>query len=96
MNQQEKPRMTNKEALKDVWKYYMTAAAGIVLILVSQKLEGMLSTILVALGAVLFFGGFLIVLYFDRKARKKALAEIRAEAEANNLKEERRSKKRRK
>ena len=96
MNQQEKPRMTNKEALKDVWKYYMTAAAGIVLILVSQKLEGTLSSVLVALGAALFFGGFLIVLYFDRKARKKALEEIRTEAAANNLKEERRSKKCRK
>ena len=96
MNQQQKPQMTNKEALKDVWKYYVITAIGIALILVSQKLEGTLSTVLVTVGAVLFFGGFIIVLYFDRKARKKAMEEIRAEAAANNLKEERRSKKRRK
>ena len=96
MNEQKKTQTSNKEALKDVWKYYMTAAAGVVMILASQKVEGVLSSVLVTLGAVLFFGGFLIVLYFDRKARKKALAEIRTEAAANNLKEERRSKKRRK
>ena len=96
MNEQKKTQTSNKEALKDVWKYYMTAAAGVVMILASQKVEGVLSSVLVTLGAVLFFGGFLIVLYFDRKARKKALEEIRAEAVANNLKEERKSKKRRK
>ena len=96
MNEQQKPQMTNKEALKDVWRYYVTAAAGIAMILLSQKVEGTLSAVLVTVGAVLFFGGFLIVLYFDRKAKKKAMEEIRAEAAANNLKEERRSKKRRK
>ena len=95
MNEQKK-QMSNKEALKSVWKYYMTAAAGVAMILVSQKVEGVLSTVLVTAGAILFFGGFLVVLYFDRKARKKALEEIRAEAVANNLKEERKSKKRRK
>ena len=96
MNEQKKNQTSNKEALKDVWKYYMTAIVGVVMILASQKVEGTLPSVLVTLGAVLFFGGFLIVLYFDRKARKKALEEIRAEAVANNLKEERKSKKRRK
>ena len=40
--------------------------------------------------------GVFIVLYWDRKAKQKAMDEIRAEAQAQNLKEERKSKKRRK
>lgn len=96
MTQEERERQSNKEALKAVWKYYMMAFAGIGLIFAARYLSGTIGTVLNVVGAVLFFAGVFIVLYWDRKAKQKAMAEIRAEAEANNLKEERKSKKRRK
>ena len=96
MTQEERERQSNKEALKAVWKYYMMAFAGIGLIFVARYLTGTIGTVLNVVGAVLFFVGVFIVLYWDRKAKQKAMDEIRAEAQAQNLKEERKSKKRRK
>ena len=96
MTQEERERQSNKEALKAVWKYYMMAFAGIGLIFVARYLTGAIGTVLNVVGAVLFFAGVFIVLYWDRKAKQKAMDEIRAEAQAQNLKEERKSKKRRK
>ena len=96
MTQEERERHSNKEALKAVWKYYMMAFAGIGLIFVARYLTGTIGTVLNVVGAVLFFAGVFIVLYWDRKAKQKAMDEIRAEAQAQNLKEERKSKKRRK
>ena len=96
MTQEERERQSNKEALKAVWKYYMMAFAGIGLIFLARYFPGTFGTVLNVVGAVLFFSGVFIVLYWDRKAKQKAMDEIRAEAQAENLKEERRSKKRRK
>lgn len=96
MTQEERERQSNKEALKEVWKYYMTAFAGIGLLFLARYLPNPLDTVLYVVGALLFFGGVFIVLYWDHKAKKKAMAEIRAQAEADELKEKRRSKKRRK
>ena len=96
MTKEEREHQSNKEALKDVWKYYMTAFAGIGLLFLARYLPNPLDTVLYVAGALLFFGGVFIVLYWDRKAKQKAMAEIRAEAEAEKLKEERKSKKRRK
>lgn len=96
MTQEERERQSNKEALQAVWKYYLMAFVGIGLIFAARYLSGTIGTVLNVVGAVLFFAGVFIVLYWDRKAKQKAMDEIRAEAEAEKLKEERKSKKRRK
>ena len=76
MTQEERERQSNKEALKAVWKYYMMAFAGIGLIFVARYLTGTIGTVLNVVGAVLFFAGVFIVLYWDRKAKQKAMDEI--------------------
>ena len=92
MTQEERERQSNKEALKAVWKYYMMAFAGIGLIFVARYLSGTFGAVLNVVGAVLFFAGVFIVLYWDRKAKQKAMDKIHAEAQAQNLKEERKHK----
>ena len=61
-----------RENIKFVWKYYVLAFAGLGLIWLSQKVTGPLSTVLSAVGAVCFFVGVFLTLYWDRK-RKQAL-----------------------
>ncbi len=60
-----------RENLKEVWKFYVLAFAGLGLIWLGRKSTGTLSTICMAVGAVAFFIGLLLTLYWDRK-RKKA------------------------
>ena len=61
-----------RENLKFVWKYYVLAFAGLGLIWLSQKVQAPLSTVMSVLGAICFFVGVFLTLYWDRK-RKKAL-----------------------
>jgi len=61
-----------RENIKFVWKYYVLAFAGLGLIWLSQKVTAPLSTVLSAVGAVCFFVGVFLTLYWDRK-RKQAL-----------------------
>lgn len=67
----EKP---GRENIPFVWKYYVAAFAGLGLVWLSQKVSGVLSTVCVTVGAVLFLAGVFLTLYWDRK-RKRAEAE---------------------
>ena len=96
MTQEERERQSNKEALKDVWKYYMIAFAGIAILWLASYVPNPLDTVLYVVGALMFFGGVFIVLYWDRKAKQKAMEQIRAEAAAEEVKAQRRSRRRRK
>ena len=61
-----------RENIQFVWKYYVLAFAGLGLIWLSQKVQAPLSTVMTAVGAVCFFVGVFLTLYWDRK-RKQAL-----------------------
>lgn len=86
MTQEERERQSNKEALKAVWKYYLMAFIGIGLIFAARYLPDPVNSVVNVVGALLFFAGVFIVLYWDRKAKQKAMEEIRAEAEAEKSK----------
>lgn len=72
---EEQEKQINRENLKAVWKYYLIAFVGLGLIWLAQKVTGTLSTVLTAVGAVVFFAGVFITLYWDRKRKKELLAE---------------------
>lgn len=60
-----------RENIKFVWKYYILAFAGLGLIWLAQKVTGLLSSALTAVGAVCFFVGVFLTLYWDRKRKKE-------------------------
>lgn len=60
-----------RENIQYVWKYYVTAFAGLGLVWLSQKVTGVLSSVCVTAGALLFVTGVFLTLYWDRK-RKRA------------------------
>ena len=61
-----------RENIPFVWKYYVLSFAGLGLIWLSQKVQAPLSTVMTVAGALCFFVGVFLTLYWDRK-RKKAL-----------------------
>lgn len=63
-----------RENLKFVWKYYVLAFAGLGMLWLRQKTAAPLSTVLAVAGALCFFAGVFLTLYWDRK-RKKTLEE---------------------
>jgi len=63
-----------RENIPFVWKYYLLAFVGLGLIWLKQKVQAPLSTVLTVAGAICFFLGVFLTLYWDRK-RKKALEE---------------------
>ena len=60
-----------RENIQFVWKYYVLAFAGLGLIWLAQKVQAPLSTVMTAVGAVCFFVGVFLTLYWDRKRKKK-------------------------
>ena len=60
-----------RENIQFVWKYYVLAFAGLGLIWLAQKVLAPLSTVMTAVGAVCFFVGVFLTLYWDRKRKKK-------------------------
>ena len=62
-----------RENLKFVWKYYLLAFAGLGLLWLRQKVTAPLSTIMAAAGALCFFAGVFLTLYWDRKHKKELL-----------------------
>ena len=60
-----------RENIQFVWKYYVLAFAGLGLIWLAQKVQAPLSTVLAVAGAVCFFVGVFLTLYWDRKRKKK-------------------------
>ena len=63
-----------RENIRFVWKYYVLAFAGLGVLWLRQKTAAPLSTVLAVAGALCFFAGVFLTLYWDRK-RKKALEE---------------------
>ena len=63
-----------RENIRFVWKYYVLAFAGLGMLWLRQKTAAPLSTVLAVAGALCFFVGVFLTLYWDRK-RKKALEE---------------------
>ena len=63
-----------RENIRFVWKYYVLAFAGLGMLWLRQKTAAPLSTVLAVAGALCFFAGVFLTLYWDRK-RKKALEE---------------------
>ena len=63
-----------RENIRFVWKYYVLAFAGLGMLWLRQKTAAPLSTVLAVAGALCFFAGVVLTLYWDRK-RKKALEE---------------------
>ena len=63
-----------RENIQFVWKYYVLAFAGLGMLWLRQKTAAPLSTVLAVAGALCFFAGVFLTLYWDRK-RKKALEE---------------------
>ena len=63
-----------RENIRFVWKYYVLAFAGLGMLWLRQKTAAPLSTVLAVAGALCFFAGVYLTLYWDRK-RKKALEE---------------------
>ena len=63
-----------RENIRFVWKYYVLAFAGLGMLWLRQKAAAPLSTVLAVAGALCFFVGVFLTLYWDRK-RKKALEE---------------------
>ena len=59
-----------RENLKFVWKYYVLAFAGLGLIWLRQKVTGPLAAIMAVVGALCFFTGVFLTLYWDRKQKK--------------------------
>ena len=60
-----------RENIQFVWKYYVLAFAGLGLIWLAQKVQAPLATVMTAGGAVCFFVGVFLTLYWDRKRKKK-------------------------
>lgn len=52
------------EELKAVWKQYVLFFAGLGLVWLSRKVEGTLSSVLIAVGAVAMVTGFLLVMWW--------------------------------
>ena len=63
-----------RENIRFVWKDYVLAFAGLGMLWLRQKTAAPLSTVLAVAGALCFFVGVFLTLYWDRK-RKKALEE---------------------
>ena len=63
-----------RENIRFVWKYYVLAFDGLGMLWLRQKTAAPLSTVLAVAGALCFFAGVFLTLYWDRK-RKKALEE---------------------
>ena len=63
-----------RDNIRFVWKYYVLAFAGLGMLWLRQKTAAPLSTVLAVAGALCFFAGVFLTLYWDRK-RKKALEE---------------------
>ena len=60
-----------RENIQFVWKYYVLAFAGLGMLWLRQKTTAPLSTVLAVAGAVCFFVGVFLPLYWDRKRKKK-------------------------
>ena len=69
-----KDETPGRENIRFVWKYYVLAFAGLGMLWLRQKTAAPLSTVLAVAGALCFFAGVFLTLYWDRK-RKKALEE---------------------
>ena len=63
-----------RENIQYVWKYYVLAFAGLALLWLRQKVTAPLSAVMATVGALCFFAGVFLTLYWDRK-RKKELQE---------------------
>ena len=62
-----------RENLKFVWKYYLLAFAGLGLLWLQKKVNAPLSTVMAAVGALCFFLGVFLTLYWDRKRKQELL-----------------------
>ena len=61
---------SGRENLKFVWKYYLLAFVGLGLLWLRQKVTAPLSSVMTAVGALCFFAGVFLTLYWDRKQKK--------------------------
>lgn len=60
-----------REYLKEVWKFYVLAFAGLGLVWLSQKVSAPLSTALSVVGFAAFLLGVFLTLHWDRKRKQK-------------------------
>ena len=60
-----------RENLKFVWKYYLLAGVGLGMLWLRQKTAAPLSTVLTVAGALCFFAGVFLTLYWDRRRKKE-------------------------
>ena len=60
-----------RENIQFVWKYYVLAFAGLGMLWLRQITTAPLSTVQAEAGAVCFFVGVFLTLYWDRKRKKK-------------------------
>ena len=61
-----------RENIPFVWKYYVLAFAGLGLLWLRQKVSAPLSSVMAVVGALCFFVGVFLTLYWDRKRKQKA------------------------
>lgn len=64
-----------RENLKFVWKYYVLAFLGLGLLWLRQKITGPLSSVITVAGALCFFAGIFLTLYWDRKQKQAQRAD---------------------
>lgn len=60
-----------RENIQFVWKYYLLAFVGLGLLWLSRKVQAPLATVLTVVGAICFFLGVFLTLYWDRKRKKE-------------------------
>lgn len=60
-----------RENLKFVWKYYLLAGVGLGMLWLRQNTAAPLSTVLTVAGALCFFAGVFLTLYWDRRRKKE-------------------------